>query len=107
MRTQKPACLAMRARSGAGLARGQIADIEVRSVQIACMITASLRATATSLAVGGAFGDLLALALDRVPAIEARHQTRHRFAERAPHIGIASLRDATLNVDRGARLSAP
>lgn len=58
------------------------------------------------LAVAGALGDRLAPALDLVGALEARHQSRRRLVERAPHVRVAGLRDASLDVDRRARLPA-
>ncbi|ESZ51681.1 hypothetical protein X731_03540 [Mesorhizobium sp. L2C054A000] len=47
MRSEQAPILDVGALRGVGLARSRIADIERAVAQIACMITASLRATAT------------------------------------------------------------
>lgn len=107
MRSEQPPILEMSALGSIVSARRRIADVERAVVPHGMHDHRQLaRHGDTGLAVAGAFGDRLAPALDLVPALEARHQPRRRLVERPAYVRVAGLRDAALNVDRGARLPA-
>lgn len=108
MRSQQTPVLGVGALRGLGFSRRHITDVERAVAPHGVHDHRQLaRHRDTGLAMTGALGELLAPALDLVPAAEARHQRRRCLVQRAPHIGVASFGDASLNVDRRARLPAP